>query len=115
MTHVPPRVKLPMNYTQHVGAPFCVSMMPDGLHLPDIEELSDAVNQFVRYCLPPLEGRTACITDVDGVLAIGYDYNPFAHESLRWFGIESAVSDLRNHPLVEPALMATIEMVLEPA
>jgi hypothetical protein len=104
-----------MAYTQELRPSFCVSMMPDGLHLPNIEALVDAVDEFVRYCLAPLAGRTACITDADGVVAIGYDYNPFAEDSLRWFGTFWAVRALRDHALVEPALMASIEMALEPA
>lgn len=114
MTHVPPRVKLPMRFNQDLWPPFDVAMMPDGLCLEGITNLTDAVHEFVRYCLPPIDGRTAMITDTNGVIALGYHHDPFADEPLRWFGTFWGVRSLRNHPLVEPALMVAIEMALEP-
>lgn len=114
MTHVPPRTKLPLRFNQDLFSPFDVSMMPDGLRLEGIEQLEDAVHEFVRYCLPPLQTRTACVTDANGVVAFGYTHDPFADEPLRWVGTFWAVRALRNHPLVEPLLMTSIEMALEP-
>lgn len=113
MTHVGPRAKLPMHYHQSVIQPFDVAMMPDGLYLDNVGTLTDAINLFVRYCLPPIPERTACVTDVDGVVAIGYISNAFADEPLRWVGTRSAVTVLQQHHLVEPLLMASIEMALE--
>lgn len=115
MTRVPPRTKLPLTYTQTVYSPYAISMMPDGLRLDDIMSLEEAVHEFVRYCLPPLQGRTAVITDVDGVAVLGYTHNPFAEEALKWVGTKAAVEFLGEHRLIEPLLIASIEMALEPA
>lgn len=103
-----------MSYSQHVDPPFSVAMMPDGLWIEGIEMLNGcrgAIDEFVRYCLPPIDGRTACVIDADGVVVIGYALNPLG---LQWFGTTWAVSMLRLHSLVEPALMVSIEMALEP-
>jgi hypothetical protein len=102
-----------MRYTQLVRGPYDIAMMPDGLSIKDVATGAEAINLFVRYCLPPIPGRTACVTDVDGVVAIGYVSSELADEPLRWVGTKSAVGELRSHPLVEPLLMTSIEMALE--
>lgn len=110
----PPRAKLPMRYDQELRPPFLVTQMPSIICMWDIETLEQAIDEFVRYCLPPSYGG-AGITDSDGVMAIAYTYDMLAEDSMRWTGVRAAVDLLRAHRLVEPALMVSIEMALEPA
>lgn len=110
----PPRAKLPQSYDQELRPPFLVTQMPNVICLWDIETLEQAVDEFVRYCIPPVPGG-AGVTDADGVIAICYVYDQFAEDPLRWSGVRQAVDLLREHRLVEPGLMVEIEMALEKA
>jgi hypothetical protein len=108
---VPPRAKLPMSPDQALTPPFIVSQSPTLLQLWDIPTLAEAVDEFVRYGLPPNDTPGGCVViDSNGVVAIGYGGPP-----LFWAGTRVAIEILRQHPLVEPLLMASIEIALEPA
>lgn len=100
-----------MSYDQDLVGPFLLSQMPDAVSL-EVDDLQDAIDEFVRYGLPPFDAPGGCsVADSNGVLAIGYINNGLA--PTYWTGVRAAVELLREHPLVEPLLMATIEMELE--
>ena len=111
---IAPRAKVPMLYDQRLDPPFLLTMMPDGLCLWDLDFRS-AIDEFVRYALPPShELGGACVGDSNGVIAIGFASNPYSDPALQWVGTRAAVDLLRQNRLVEPLLLASIEMALEP-
>ena len=103
-----------MSFDQELTPPFLLSRMPGGLSMWEIPTLAEAVDEFVRYGLPPSDVRGGCVvTDSDGVIAIGYAYEMHVDKTLLWAGTRSAVELLREHRLAEPLLIASIEMELE--
>jgi hypothetical protein len=106
-----PHPKLPLRYDQHVTPPFRLDTSDD-THLDRLETLSVAVDEFVRYAIPP-GCATAGVFDSNGTIVIAYTRNGLNGE-LEWFGVRAAVDVLREHSLVDPLLFYSIERHLEP-
>jgi hypothetical protein len=67
-----------------------------GNNLFDIEDLTEAIDEFVRWCIPPLKGTVSAVFDADGVLVIGYDLDDMEG----WRGLKLAFDAMSCHRAV---------------
>lgn len=108
------RAKIPTGPDQPLVPPFMLAQHPSGFCAFDLA-LSDAVDEFVRYAMPPLRihGGGALITDHWGVVAVGYGYLADREAPVEWVGVTEAFDLLLDHPYVDALMRADIEMVMD--
>lgn len=103
-----PRPKRPQSPTDTTKPPYTFIARTSEYILIECETLNAAVNQFVRYCIPPDPGdQAAFIKDTDGVIAIGYA-TKLGGEEFEWVGTETGYAHLASHKLMHPLLLVDV-------
>lgn len=107
-----PLAKTPQTYTYYHTGPFWIASTPTDVIMHTLT-IDAAVDNFVRYGIPPIQGvgQMAMIGDADGVAVAAWAFRTGTDGGrIEWTATQLGVTKLRQHKLIEPSLMADIEM-----